>query len=129
MTGLLSFLFTGLKGAAALGASRVNVQGWGEAITNAQLRETVRRVFGVYRDVTTQVVRNAQVKGQIDQELDPLALSNALISLYYGLELQLAMDPELDVESYTEAVAGLLRPNFTAASSSVASREGGQVDR
>ena len=106
--GLLDFLFAGLKGAAALGAGRVNVQGWGEALINPALLESIRRVLGIYRDVTARIVRRAQAARQIDPALDPGALANALISLYYGLELQLALDPELEVEAYAGAVKGLL---------------------
>jgi AcrR family transcriptional regulator len=110
LSDLLSVLFSGLKGATALGAGRVNVQGWGEALVNPPLLEAVRRVLDIYRDATTQIIRRAQAKGQIDRALDPLALSNTLISLYYGLELQLALNPELDVDKYAEAVKALLKP-------------------
>src|SRR5512133_2803348 len=109
LSDLLAFLFGGLKEAAALGAGRVNVQGWGEALINPPLLETLRRVLGIYRDVTTSIIRRAQAVGQIEPALDPLALSNTLISLYYGLELQLALDPELDVDKYRAAVGALLR--------------------
>jgi AcrR family transcriptional regulator len=107
---LLVFLFRGLKGAAALGASRVNVQGWGQALVNPPLRKTVERVLQIYRDATTQIVRKAQAKGQVEAAVSPLAFSNALISLYYGLELQLALDPDLDVDRYADAVRALLIP-------------------
>ncbi|MGE5602844.1 MAG: TetR/AcrR family transcriptional regulator [Nitrososphaerales archaeon] len=107
---LLNFLFHGLKSAAALGAGRVNVQGWGEAMVNPSLLEITRRVFDTYREITAGILAKAQAKGQIDRAIDPHALSNALISLYYGLELQLALNPELDVDGYTEAVQALLKP-------------------
>jgi len=92
---LLRFLFGGLQGAAALGAGRVNVQGWGEALINPPLLETVQRVLDIYRDVTARIIRRAQAAGQIDRAPDPIALSRALLSLYYGLELQLASTPPL----------------------------------
>jgi AcrR family transcriptional regulator len=106
---LLSFLLRGLKGAAELNAPRVNVQGWGEALVNPTLRETVTRVLGIYREVLTQTIRRAQASGQIDAAVDAPALANALLSLYYGLELQLALEPGLDVEGYVAAVEGMLR--------------------
>ncbi|HEX9115511.1 MAG TPA: TetR/AcrR family transcriptional regulator [Anaerolineae bacterium] len=112
---LLGFLFDGLKGASALGASRVNVQGWGEALINPSLLETVRRTLNIYRDATTQIIRRAQSRGQIDREADPGALANALISLYYGLELQLALEPDLDVEKYAEVARALLKPDLRPA--------------
>lgn len=105
---LLVFLFRGLKGAAALGASRVNVQGWSAALVSPPLRETVTRVLNTYRDITTEIIMAAQAKGQLDRELSPGPLSNTLISLYYGLELQLALDPKFDTEAYAAAVRGVL---------------------
>ncbi len=105
---LLSFLVHGLKGAAELNAPRVNVQGWGEALVNPTLRETVVRVLGIYREAVTELVRRAQAAGQIDPAVDPAALANTLLSLYYGLELQLALEPQVDVEGYLAAVKGLL---------------------
>ncbi len=107
---LLSFLFHGLQEAAAIGASRVNVQGWGEALINPALHETVKKVLGIYRDITARIVRKAQANGQLDRAVDPAALSSSLISLYYGLELQLALDPGMDVDRYAHAVGALLRP-------------------
>ncbi len=107
---LLSFLFNGLKGAAELGAGRVNVQGWGEALVNPPLLETIRQVLETYRSTTAEIIRRAQAVGQIDQSVDPRAFSNTMISLYYGLELQLAIDPQLDVDRYAQAVRALLKP-------------------
>ena len=108
---LLRFLFAGLRGAAALGAPRVNVQGWSEALVNPQLRSTLERVLELYRDVTVETVRRAQVNGQLDRALDPAAVTNVLISLYYGLELQLALDPNMDVDGYADAAMAILTPS------------------
>ena len=105
---LLSFLFHGLKEAAVLGAGRVNVQGWGEALINPSLLDSVRGVLRIYREATVRIIRRAQAKGQLDEALDPLQFSSTLISLYYGLELQLALEPDLDVEQYAEAVRKIL---------------------
>ena len=60
--------------------------------------------------MTTRIIRQAQAKAQIDEALDARAASNTLISLYYGLELQLALDPQLDVDAYADAVRALLKP-------------------
>ena len=106
---LLSFLFGGLKEASALGAPRVNVQGWGEALVNPSLHVELDKLLGLYREATSRIIRRAQAQGQVAPGLDPLAVSNTLISLYYGLELQLALDPEMSVDPYAEVVAALLR--------------------
>ncbi len=106
---LLDFFFQGLKGAAAIGAGRVNVQGWGEALINPRLGAARREVVDGYIQALSPIIRKAQETGQLDPALDPLGLSQLLMSAYYGLELQLALDPELDVDKYTAAVKTLLR--------------------
>ncbi len=108
---LVGFFFQGLEGAAALGASRVNVQGWGEALVNPPLLETVRRVLNNYLDALTQLIRKAQTAGQIDPSLDPQAVGRILLSLYYGLELQKALDSAISFEPYTRAIKTLLFPS------------------
>ena len=106
---LLGFLFSGLKEASTLGAGRVNVQSWGEALVNPPILETIRRVFDSYRDVVAQAIRKAQSLKQIEGSLDSRAVSQLVLSMYCGLELQLALDPSLDVDKYAAAVTALLR--------------------
>jgi hypothetical protein len=91
-----------------LKAGNVNVQGWAEAVVNPTLHKTVQRVLDVCRDATTAIIRKAQAKGEIDPAIDAHAFANILLSLYYGLELQLALDPLTDVDSYAQTVKRLL---------------------
>lgn len=105
---LLNFFFQGLEGAAALEAPRVNVQGWGEALVNPPFLETMRRLLSNYLDVLTQLIRRAQTAGQIDPTLDPQAVGRILLSLYYGLELQKALDSTVAFEPYAQAIKTLL---------------------
>lgn len=109
LTELIAFFFRGLEGAAELGAGRVNVQGWGEALVNPPLRETLQRVMTQYLDALTQIIRQAQALGQLDPSFDPYVLSRIILSLYYGLELQKALDPAVEVAAYAAAVTALLR--------------------
>jgi AcrR family transcriptional regulator len=111
---LLNFLFRGLKQASQSGASRVNVQGWGEALVNPSLMEAVHRVMGIYQELTTQILQRAQAKGQLDRTMPPAGLANLLVSLYHGLELQLALDSGLDVDQYARAARGLMGQTFRA---------------
>ena len=105
---LLDFFFQGLEGATALGAPRVNVQGWGEALVNPPLLETMRRVLSNCLDTLTQLIRKAQAAGQLDPTLDPQAVGQVILSLYYGLELQMALDSAVALEPYARAIKTLL---------------------
>jgi hypothetical protein len=65
--------------------------------------------MGQYLAALSQIVRRAQALGQLDPSFDPHALGRMLLSLYYGLELQKALDPGIDIAAYAAAVAALLR--------------------
>ena len=106
---LLDFFLHGIKGAAALGAGRVNVQAWGEALINPGLGETLHGLVISYIDALSRVIRRAQEAGQLDKTLDPSSVSRLLLSIYYGLELQLALDPDMDVDKYAVAARAFLR--------------------
>jgi AcrR family transcriptional regulator len=105
---LLDFFFRGLESAATLGATRGNVQSWGEALVNPALLSSIRRVLDHYLDALSQIIRMAQELGQIDKSLDPRSVGRMLLSLYYGLELQKALDPEVEVDTYAAAIKTLL---------------------
>lgn len=109
LTELISFFFRGLEGAAELGAGRVNVQGWGEALVNPPLRETLQRLLEQYLAALADIIRRAQAREQLDPSFDPHAFGRVLLSLYYGLELQKALDSGVDIAAYGAAVAALLR--------------------
>jgi AcrR family transcriptional regulator len=105
---LVDFFYQGLESAAALAAPRVNVQGWGEALVNPSLQDAIRQVFDRNLEALIQLIRKAQASGEINPGLDPNAVARMILSLYYGLELQLALYGKVDVEQYATAVKTLL---------------------
>lgn len=105
---LISFFFRGLESAAELDAPRVNVQGWGEALVNPPILATMRQGIEFYLNALTQLVRKAQAAKQLDQTIDPQAVGRVLLSLYYGLELQKALNKAVAIEPYTKAIKSLL---------------------
>jgi AcrR family transcriptional regulator len=110
---LFEFFFTGLAQAAQLGANRVNVQGWGEALLNPDVLAAIQHVFVGYRASLAQLIRQGQEAGRINPEIDPEAAARALLSLYLGLELQMAWEPnEVDPQQYLNVVKVLLRSKF-----------------
>lgn len=110
LSDLFDFFFRGLQGAATLGAGWVNVQSWGEALVNPRLHATIRQVLDSTLDALSHIIRKAQEMGRIEKSLDPLSVGQMLISLYYGLELQMALDPGIDVDKYTKAVKMMVLP-------------------
>ena len=113
LEGLIAFLFRGLASAAELGANRVNIQGWSEALLNPKLLNAINNAFHNYRTMLIQLIRQAQQRGVVSTEVDPEAVARILQSLYLGLELQTAWEPgAVDVSQYITAVNALLRGTF-----------------
>jgi AcrR family transcriptional regulator len=106
---LIDFFYAGLEGAAALGADRVNIQGWGEALHNPRLAAPLREFLERYWELVAGLVRRGQAAGSVDAGVNPEAAAQVVLSSYLGLYLQKAMAPELRVERYKDTVKQLLR--------------------
>jgi AcrR family transcriptional regulator len=110
---LIDFFYTGLASAAELGANRVNIQGWSEALINPEVLDAINRAFSSYRRMLAQLIYKAQQQGVVSAAVDPEAVGRILVSLYLGLELQTAWEPgEVEVNYYTTAVKALLHGSF-----------------
>lgn len=105
---LLEFFFAGLESAAALGADRVNIQGWGEALHNPRLLAPLHNSLCDFRDQLAQLIRHGQAAGQIDPRINPESMGEVILSTYLGLYLQKALIPELDVGRYKDAAMAFL---------------------
>lgn len=108
LRGLTGFFFQGLESASELDACRVNVQAWAEALVNPSLLAPIQTVMESYLTALTEIVGHAQQSRQIDSALDPVAVARLLLSLYYGMELQKALFPDIPVAPYREAVEKLV---------------------
>jgi len=109
---MMDFFFAGLKSAAALGANRVNIQGWGEALVNPRLFTPLSQSFHDIRELLGRLIRGGQAAGAIDPGINPEAAGEVLLSSYLGLYLQKALIPEMDVEEYKDVVMALFHGNF-----------------
>lgn len=109
---LLGFFFAGLESAAALGADRVNIQGWAEALVNPKLQIPLRESLQAFLEHLNKVVQHGQAAGVIDPALDPIAVGEVILSSYFGLYLQKAFNPNLDVGKYKQAALSLFEGSF-----------------
>jgi AcrR family transcriptional regulator len=109
---LLDFFYAGLESAAELGADRVNIQGWGEALVNPRLFVPLKESLQGFRDQLERLVRRGLEAGVIEPDIDPAAVSEVVLSSYLGLYLQKAFLPDLNVGRYKNAVKALFHGNF-----------------
>jgi AcrR family transcriptional regulator len=109
---LLDFFYAGLESAAALGANRVNIQGWSESLFNPRLLAPLRETHRDFLARFGGLVERGQAAGLINPAIDPQAAGAFILSTYLGLYLQKAFDPSLDVGQYKAVVFALLQGSF-----------------
>lgn len=113
---LIDFFYAGLQSAAELGADRVNIQGWGEALINPRLLVPLRDSFFKYKELLARLIRCGQASGAINPDIAPDAIGEVILSSYLGLYLQKAVRPDLNVGQYKDAVKALVHGKFTKTS-------------
>lgn len=109
---LIDTFYAGLQDAAALGADRVNIQGWGEALVNPRLMSPLRESIHDFPKLLARLIRRAQKAGAIDPKIDAEAAGEVILSTYLGLYLQKALIPDLNVKKYRGVVHALLHGTF-----------------
>lgn len=79
-------------------AIALDVRLWGEALGQARLAEIVAGGLTALREPVAAYVRRERRAGRIRKDADPQAVAETVVALLAGLELQLAFDPDLDIE-------------------------------
>jgi TetR/AcrR family transcriptional repressor of uid operon len=88
---------------------------WSEAASNPAVRERLRDYSRSVRSAFADIVSGLQKQGVVNPDLDPEAVAEVHISFFEGLIVQRAIDPELDVWKYLEAVRAITNGQFSLA--------------
>ena len=90
-------------------ATRVNIEVWPEIIRNEALREAGRQEMTFWRTVVSQLLREAQQRGELKAELDPEAVFVLLMCAWEGLRHYRLIDPDnFTPERQVQAITALL---------------------
>jgi AcrR family transcriptional regulator len=87
---------------------RVTVQVWGEALRDERIMRIVRGGIDAPVAILAALIRRGQREGTLPQELDADGAARVCASIFQGLVLQQAWDPDLDVDGYIAAVLTLI---------------------
>lgn len=97
---------------------RVALQVWAEALRSPRLLRQVRGGVDRPRALLSDLVRQAQGRGEVSPALSPDAVARVMIALFQGFVLQQAWEPTVAVAPYLAAldavVDGLLAPPVSA---------------
>lgn len=75
---------------------------WAEALHDDDIRAEVLNRWKHHCDLAETFIRRAQERGQISAALDARAMARVMIAIHDGLNLQAALDPDVDLEACRE---------------------------
>lgn len=93
---------------AVIESSRLDLRLWAEAVHTPRLQ----KLFCQARDATSapfaDIMRRGQQAGEIDPHIDPDAAARVVLSMLVGLQVQKAIDPDVNVAECTLVIKRLL---------------------
>jgi len=91
---------------------KVRVQFWAEALQNPKVAEKASLLRQAAQDQLIAVIKKGQEKGQINPDLDALAVSLSISSIYDGFVLQWLADPSVDIWQHRAVFMAMIRGLF-----------------
>jgi AcrR family transcriptional regulator len=91
---------------------QANVQLWAEAVINPSVRKALSDNTEALLKAMTNIVSNAQDKGEINARLDPRATARTLMAMWYGTVLQQALNPSEDLSQCLDTIKALYSGRF-----------------
>lgn len=83
-----------------------------EAPRNEQIGESLRQGWVNVMAPMTDLVAQAQARGEISPRLDPAAVAAVMLGVYQGLVVQHLINPDMDVEGYAAVTEALFAGSF-----------------
>ena len=102
----------GLAEPGLLDTRRVGVQGWGEALRNPLIRDSVVEGMTTVREAITGLIKRGQRTGQIRASANPDAVARTLIATFQGFVLQLVWGEKADREACGKVMRGMIRDSL-----------------
>jgi AcrR family transcriptional regulator len=87
---------------------QLSLQVWAETLRSPQVHAAARQGVDLPRRVLADLIRDAQLRGDLSETLPADGVARVFIAIYQGLELQTAWEPELDNTAYVQAVEALI---------------------
>ena len=105
---VLHMLFSLLKQDNIDQAFNFDLELWAESTRNPKVREALHKNEEGNLKVLTEMVVAGQEQGIFNPYVDALSFARLLFSIFAGFEVQMASNPNLDVDSYKAVVESLI---------------------
>ncbi|PKB72340.1 MAG: hypothetical protein BZY87_00695 [SAR202 cluster bacterium Io17-Chloro-G6] len=102
-----------LSGEAFREPAMMNVQVWSEAMRSEEIKEALLAVtFDTLGQAFAEFFQEAQVRGEVDRQLDPQALGITVMGMFHGLVLHKSLDSAIDMTACGDAMRVLYQGLF-----------------
>ena len=81
---------------------------WAESTRNPKVREALHKNEEGNLTVLTKMVKDGQEQGIFNPEVDARSFARLLFSTFAGFEIQLASNPDMDIDSYKAVLESLI---------------------
>lgn len=87
---------------------------WGEALSNESVRNDVLDRWKRHLGTLEGLISRAQEQGSIPTRYEAQALARVMLATHYGLNLQAALDPDIEIGACIETLLELVATGLTA---------------
>jgi len=113
---LLNTFFTMLKEMAkdqdAKKYLSIDFELWSESARNVSIAAISSKTQKTTLSIVTDLVKEEQKNGAINKGLDPISIARSLLALLQGLQVQLVLDANTDIDSYSKVCEALITGDF-----------------
>ncbi len=92
--------------------SRVATFLWAEALLNERIHASQMRLLEAHRPLCLSLVKRAQEQGQINSDLPPEAVMDTIFSMFIGITILAAWEPDKDMRPAQQIAEALLTDDF-----------------
>ncbi len=92
--------------------SRVATFLWAEALLNERIHASQMRLIEAHMPLILRLVKRAQEEGQINPDLPPEAVMEAIFSMYIGITVLAAWEPDKDMDPAQQIAEAFLTGDF-----------------
>jgi AcrR family transcriptional regulator len=94
---------------------RVGIQGWGEALRNERIRDSITGGLAKVRAAIVRLIERGQAAGEVKANVDPEAAARIMIATFQGLMLQVSCDEPMDLPAVGRLMRRMIAGAFLTA--------------
>jgi AcrR family transcriptional regulator len=93
----------------------VQLDFYSEASRNNNIRKAMLKSQDATHGILIEPIKQNQQAGVFNANLDPLSIARAIMGMMFGAAIHKSLDPEVDLDAYTQVFKAILNGTFSKA--------------